>query len=138
MNLNTINIQTLHDFSIKREAVDPFELMTASESFYRSVKVVGLKQTRVKYKDNGKEMFAMGPELPEITRAFAGHLVRLVWRWDDINSGRLEQHLGLCMPIREILCETGAFKTSGADLACVTVAEVIESWAKEQKQIVVC
>lgn len=138
MNLNTINIQALHDFSIKRKMVDPWDLMAAADTFYRSVKVVGLKQTQVKYKENGREIFAMGPELPEITRAFAGHLVRLVYRWDDINSGRLEQHLGLDMPIREILCETGAFKISGADLACVTVAEVIESWAKKEKKIIVC
>ena len=138
MRLNTINIQDLYDFSIRRKAVDPFDLMTTSESFCRSVKVVGLKLTQVEYRENGREVLAMSSELPEIMRAFAGYLVMLVYCWDDINSGRLEQYLGLGMPIREILYETGVFKTSGADLACVTVAEVIESWAKQEKKIVIC
>ncbi len=125
MTTRRVYIQALVDFADKRRKVDPWALADAAESFYRSVKVVGLKDTVLIYDDQPHS----GDDTTIYVRAFAAHITRLVYRWGDLNGTRLEEHFGLNMPIREVLSSAGVFKTTGGDLACINVAEVIDTWA---------
>lgn len=129
--IRTANIDTLYQFAINRRKVDPWELTEAAEALYKSAKVVGIENTLVKYlTDEGTPRIVHANELPERVRAFAAFIVRLMYRWDDLQSGRLEKHFGLNVDVQSILADTGVFQRSGADLACVTVQEVINVWAK--------
>lgn len=127
-----VNVTALYNFAVNREKVDPFELAEAAESLYNSIKVIGVENTVVKYTRNeeGVVKIALANELSEQTRAFAAFIVRLLYRWNDLQSGRLERHFGLNLDVQSILADTGVFQRSGADLACVTVQEVINVWAK--------
>ena len=120
-------IQTLYDLVIKKEEVDPFELTTAAEALYRSAKIVGIKETMAWYvTEPGKNRtIVSGDELSMKLRAVAGFIVTLLYRWTDNNMGRLEQHLGLALPIYVILGETHLFNNNSAGLACINVQEVI-------------
>lgn len=122
-----IEIQALVDFADGRKWVDPWELTEAAEAFYKSVKVVGIAGTKVVYKENGLRKEINGNETSVYVRAFAAHITRLVYRWDDLNSGRLEEHFDINIPI-SVLLGTGVFKTAGRDLACTNVAEIINAW----------
>lgn len=129
MATRKINIQVLVDFADKRKRVDPWELKDAAESFYNSIKVVGINNTVVTYKNGTEKIEDTGNHTSIYVRAFAAHIVRLLNRWNDMNSGRLEAHYQLEMPILVILADTGVFKTNGADLACTNVSEMIDTWA---------
>lgn len=126
-----INIQTLVDFADKRKKVNPWDLTEAAESFYLSIKVVGIKNTIVVYNDGGKRVEVTGEQTSVYARAFAAHIMRLINRWDDMNIGRLEAHYALDAPISVILADSGVFKRAGADLACTNVKELVETWATD-------
>lgn len=131
MATRKINIQVLVDFADRRMRVDPWELTDAAESLYKSVKVVGIEKTIVTYRNGVERIEDTGNHLSLRARAFAAHIMRLFYRWDDMNSGRLEAHYQLSVPISAILADTGAFITSGADLACTNVFELIDTWATQ-------
>lgn len=124
-----VNIQALVDLADKRIKVDPWAAADAAESFYRSIKVLGIKNTIVVYKDGEKEIEDTGNNTSIYVRALAAHITRLLNRWDDISRGRLEAHYQLDVPISVILADSGVFKTTGADLACTNVKELVEAWA---------
>lgn len=128
-----IIIQALVDFADERQKVNPWQLVEEAEAFYKSVKVVGLNNTVVVFgrtKDNPDGYECEGWETSIYVRAFVGHIMRLMYRWSDLQGGRLEAHLGLQVPIAEVLNGSGVFKTSGADLACTNVSEMIDAWTK--------
>lgn len=130
MTKNRVFVQALVDFADGRKKVDPFELAGAAESLYRSIKIVGISNTVVFFKDkNGKEVECRANETSAHVRAFSAYIMRQIYRWDDMNLGRLEAHYQLQAPISVILADTGVFKTNGADLACTNVAEMIDTWA---------
>lgn len=129
MTTKRIDITTLMDFVLNKKKVDPWALTDAAEAFYRSVKVVGIDNTVVTYDLGSGEVECSGKEVSPYVLAFTGHTMRLIYRWDDLSSGRLEKHLGLDAPIQVILAETGVFKRAGVDLACTNVAEMINTWA---------
>ncbi len=128
--MRKINIQALYDFADRRKKVDPWELADAAESFYRSVKVVGLNDTVVTYiESTGMRVQCSGAETSILLRAFTLHLLRLIYRWDDMRSGRLEKHFGLDLSMYEILAQTGVVTMSGVDLACTNVQDTINKWS---------
>lgn len=127
-----VNIQALVNFADKRMKVDPWQLTDAAESFYRSIKVVGLDDTVVFWKNGEAEIECSGRDTSIYVRAFTGHTMRLIYRWDDLSSGRLEKHLGFEAPIQVILADSGVFKRTGVDLACTNVAEMIDTWAAKK------
>lgn len=124
-----INIQTLVDFADGRKKVDPWQLTEAAESLYKSIKVVGIDNTLVTYKEDGERVEDTAKNTSIYVRAFAAHIMRLLNRWDDMTRGRLEAHYALDMPISEILADSGVFKRAGADLACTNVKELVDTWA---------
>lgn len=129
MAVRKINIQTLKDFADGRKKVDPWELTDAAECLYRSIKIVGIDNTVVTYKEGAKSVDKSAKDTSIQVRAFGAHIVRLLNRWDDMTGGRLEAHYQLVAPISVILADTGVFKTNGADLACTNVAELVDTWA---------
>lgn len=124
--MRKVNIQALVDFADGKKRVDPWALTEAAESFYRSIKVMGLKNTTVFFKNGSERIECSGAETSVYVRAFTGHVMRLIHRWSDIEGGRLEAHLGLDVPIQILLSDV--FIRSGADLRCTNVAELIDTW----------
>lgn len=123
-----VNIDVLYQFAMNRKRVNEWDLTHAAECLYRSAKITGINETIVKYYDN-TETIGFASDCPERARAFAAFIVRLIYRWDDIQSGRLERHFGLSMDTQSILADTNIFQKNGTDLACVTVKQVIDTWA---------
>lgn len=127
-----INIQNLMNLTPKgKKKVDEFELVAEAERLYRSIKIVGLEKTQVCYEDekgNMKTQYAN--ELPEAKRAIAAFLMVIIYRWDDTNSGRLEEHYGLPTKINYILGDAKVFKNSHAGLECICVRDFIDAYRK--------
>lgn len=123
MRDHDICVTALYNLVERKKRVSPWELKEASECLYISSKVVGIKNTNVWYIDeNGKRVELLGEQLPELVRAVAGYIVRLLNRWTDESTGRLENHLGLSAPIHMILSTTKlAYKYDIASLPCVSV-----------------
>ena len=127
-----IYAQSLYELVVKKEEVDPFELMDTAESIYRSVKAIGINNTVIRYVDPEKgEVREKGTEISNEMRALAAFIVKLVYRWSD-NTGRLEDHYGLPTFIDSILGDTALFKRnrSTASLACISVLDVINNFTK--------
>lgn len=132
MNDHVIYAQSLYELVVKKEKVDPFELIDTAESIYRSVKAIGINNTVIWYKDSEKgKVFEKGSEISIEMRALAAFIVKLVYRWSD-NTGRLEDHYGLPTFIDSILGDTPLFKRkrNAASLACISVLDVINDFAK--------
>ncbi len=123
--MKDINVQVLIDFADKRKKVDPFVLVQQAEDYYKSIKILGIEKTSIAY-DN---CTAVGYAISPLARAFGLHIMRMIYRWDDLNGGRLEEHYRLDMPSSVILADTGVLKRNGADLACTNIDDMINTWA---------
>lgn len=127
-----INIQNLMDLEPKsQKEIDEFELVAEAERLYRSIKIIGLKRTKVCYEDdNGEEQLMYANQLSEIKRAIAAFLMIMIYRWDDTNTGRLEAHYGLPTRINYILGDANIFNNSHAGLECICVKDFIDAYRK--------
>ncbi len=127
-----VNIQNLINLNPKgHKKIDEFELVAEAERLYRSIKIIGLERTRVCYEDESGNMKTQyANELPEIRRAIAAFIMVIIYRWDDTNSGRLEQHYGLPTKINYILGDVKVFKNSHAGMECICVKDFIDAFTK--------
>ena len=133
MSKNVIYAQSVYDLVIKKKQVDPFELETASKSFYKSIKAVGVNNTSIRYEDIDKKMGTVckkGQSIPIEMRAILAFVARHYYRWDDFTMGRLENHYGLPTTIQNILGNTGIFKKNGniLSLRCISVQDIINDY----------
>lgn len=126
---NVIYAQSIYDLVTLKKRVDPFELLEASEAFYRSVKCVGINNTRIKYRFNihSEFEFKQGLDIPLEMRALCAFISRLYHRWDDNNLMRLEEHYGLPTSIENVLSHTGIFQ-NGKNLPCISIEHVIDKY----------
>lgn len=127
-----INIQNLMNLTPNgQKEVDEFELVAKAERLYRSIKVIGLNKTQVCYQDeNGNMKTQYANELSEVKRAIAAFLMVIVYRWDDTNSGRLEEHYGLPTKMNYILGDVKVFKNNHAGLECICIRDFIDAYRK--------
>ena len=128
MKERTVYVQALYELVELKKAVDPWDLMEACEAIYKSSKAVGIDKTTIKYVKKGKTVVKNATNIPEEARAIVGLVVKLIYRWTDDYSGRLEKHLGLNMRIDYILGNTRLFANSHAALQHITVQDVIDSY----------
>ncbi len=123
-----VNIQNLINLSKREGRIDEFELAAESERLYRSIKVIGLKETVVCYEENKKMKVCYANELSEHVRAIAAFIAALIYRWNDLNSGRLEIHFGLQIKIVYILGDIKIFKNNQAGLECISIKDFINAY----------
>lgn len=120
--------QTLYDLVELKKRVNPWDLTSAAEGFYMSVKVVGIDNTVITYTDvNGNKVTKTGKEISEEMRAVAAFIKTLVARWTDSNSGRLEEHYGLSMLIHYRIGGK-VYNNNYAGLKCINVQEFIDMY----------
>lgn len=129
-NVRKIHVQALHELVVLKKAVNPWDLATASEALYKSVKVVGIRNTVVVYKSSkeGKLVEKTGDQISQEMRAIAALCVQLLNRWTDSNQGRLETHFGLPTTISNILANTNIFKNNSTTLPCISIRDVIDKY----------
>ena len=126
--MRRVNVQTLVDLMNGRR-VDPWELTESAEALYKSAKVVGISKTvAVFLNEKDAKVEVAGDGLDVRVRAIAAFVVRLIYRWDDMSSGRLEEHFGLPLSIQNILQDTPIFTSSsiGTGIGYLTVQQVVD------------
>ena len=133
MKTNTVNVQTLYDLMIERKRVSPYELTAAAEGMYRNIKIVGIKHTNVQYADeSGNLFFKTGTDIPIEIRAMAAFIMKLLYRWDDDNAIRLENHFGIPYALHIALEKYNVYKNNTTGIAeYISVKDIIDTIARD-------
>lgn len=129
MSERKIYVQPLYELVECKKKVDPWDLTEVAKNIYLSSKVIGIKNTKVFYQNTKRERIEKyGVEIPIEARAIVGLIVKMIGRWTDDNSGRLEQHLGLPMTINCILGDTRIFSKRNTGLEIITIQDMIDRY----------
>lgn len=121
-------IQNLMNLTKKEGRIDEFELVAEAEQLYRCLKIQGVKNTQVSYEEKGEIKIKYATEISEYTRAIAAFIMILIYRWNDMTTGRLEAHYGLQLRIDVILGDVKIFRNSHAGLECISVKDFIDAY----------
>lgn len=132
ISLNSpVCIQELYEVIILRRFKPQVEslknLWMAIDTLYKTVKIMGIKNTRAWYWDEKQNRVLLkGNEISERIRAFGEEVVIYMYRMDDetVSRSRLEKHLGLDHPSKYILGDTKLFKDANASMPCICLLEM--------------
>lgn len=126
-----VDISVICDIADNKKEVDPWELTYAVESLYKGIKVMGINNVEVMKLDSteGKHVVLKGIEMSERSRAVAELVVRILYRFSDYNSGRLEKHFGLTTKLEILLYDVKEFQPSGfgATLQIMSIQDLVRS-----------
>ena len=106
-----------------------YELWTALDSLYKMVKIIGVDDVKVRFKDaNKKDVEMTGREIPARIRAFCEESIIYMYRMNDSNASRsrMEQHLGLEYPSKYILGDTNVVCCGSKSLPCMSLRELVQ------------
>lgn len=121
--------QSLYDFSERKMYQVPWVLLKDAERLYKAIKFVGLEATKVKYtNEHGEVVEKTGHDIPQTMRGVSGAVETLMYMWSEESLQRLCQHLGLQLPILDVL-GMSRLQGSGNDiLAYETVKKFMQSY----------
>ncbi len=127
-----IDITPLYQLVENAERVDGWDLTRACEELYRSVKIVGINRTNCVYEKN---TVISGMELPTLMKEVAIQVVRRIYRWDDLESGRLEEHFGIPTNSYHILYPYNIMEMYGVKYVCMTVDQLIDNFVEQRRMM---
>lgn len=129
MAKHEINVQTLYDLVELKRKVDPWDVASACQGIYYSIKVVGVQRTIVKYtEEDGTEMVMSADCMSMKILAVAALGAKMFYRFQD-DTGRLETHYGLPTSISNILADTEVFRNVSANLPCISFQDLVDELA---------
>lgn len=122
-----VNCRALGSFCLKGIEVDPSLIVMESKALYEAVKLVGAKNVMIKIDNHYVEITN---ETVVRMVAFAGQVNRLMGRWTDDNTMRLEAHLGLPTHIRNILSDMDMFRNQSVSLPVISICDLMEDYKR--------
>lgn len=124
-----VKAQVLYDFVVLKKDVLTDSLSDVTDSLFKRIKLDGIGNTTICFTDeNGHEISLTGYDIPIEMRAMSLFINRLIHRWDDSHSGRLEEHYGLPISANAILADTGILQINALSLPCICVNDVIQAY----------
>lgn len=129
-----INVTSLYHLVERAEEVDAWVIVDEAENLYKSIKILGVKNTDCFYDDENRERnYIKATELSPLLRELAIQVSRRMNRWDDLSSGRMETHYGLPETAYTILYPYHIMMMKDWKYAYVTIDELISSFLKYRK-----
>lgn len=128
-----INITPLYNLVNLKKNVNAFELQKSADAFYRGIKSVGIRSLNVfRIDENGNKIIMKALDLSERVRGTADWIVRLIYRFDDYSSGRLERHFGITTPLELLFHDVPIFTSISysLSLSTITIQDIINELKK--------
>lgn len=135
MSNSPILFQVPYDLLIlkknKFDSKSILNLWTALDGFYKMAKIVGVKNVKIRYNEEGRERVVTGNQVPGRIRAFCGESEIYMRRMNDSETSRsrLETHLGLSLPSKYLLGDTNIVNCSSS-LPCIPLREMLKRYLK--------
>lgn len=128
---NLIYAQSLYDLVERKIHVNAYELITTSETIYKSIKAFGIEQTKIYFEkpDFSKGRYT-GLNIPLEMRAVAAFVAKFYFRWPDSSMYRIEQYYGLPTSIENILLGNKTFlnNKNQKDLPYISIDKFISDY----------
>lgn len=136
MATSVVYIQAVKDLVELKKAVDGIELIQQSLTLYMQIKAYGAENVKCFYNRSGHRVEVKFEEMTEHERAISAFIVVIYSRFNDSNSGRMEEHYKLPAFIRLILGEMKIFRNVGVgtSLECINATDVIIDYIKSYKK----